>query len=418
MAHHRAGRLEEAESGYRQLLQDWPEDGSAWLNLGVLCSSRGDPVSAVTCFDRAIACDDTYVLAHFNRAGALRALGRTDEARQGYMRAIFLDPELYEGHLALGFLWLQAGNRDRALDHFARTLDLRRGDGRTGIAEESLRRTTAAKLRHDAAQFRYVASMGRPQRPFEMHARTYEEIAGQLGEGVVALADEQLEALNGIYNMAWYLIDAPELSGGAVNPRLDRTAIEFRFKRQGVTWFDDLLRPRALSRLRRFVLESTIWSDFAHIDGFLATYLEDGLASPLFLQIVDEIRQTLPGILGERPLTQAWAFKALDTRGAIEPHSDDGAVSLNFWLTPDSANRNPDTGGLIVHDEAQPPGWHDGKSASETVRPAQACVIPYRDNRAVLFQSRRRHGSDSPEFRTGYENHRINVTLLYGEADA
>ncbi len=41
-------------------------------------------------------------------------------------------------------------------------------------------------------------------------------------------------------------------------------------------------------------------------------------------------------------------------------------------------------------------------------------IVPYRENRAVLFESRLFHRSDAPEFAAGYENHRINLTLLFG----
>jgi hypothetical protein len=41
-------------------------------------------------------------------------------------------------------------------------------------------------------------------------------------------------------------------------------------------------------------------------------------------------------------------------------------------------------------------------------------IVPYRENRAALFESRLFHRSDAPEFATGYENHRINLTLLFG----
>ena len=41
-------------------------------------------------------------------------------------------------------------------------------------------------------------------------------------------------------------------------------------------------------------------------------------------------------------------------------------------------------------------------------------VIPYRENRAVIFASRLFHGSDAVSFALGFENHRINVTLLFG----
>jgi hypothetical protein len=40
--------------------------------------------------------------------------------------------------------------------------------------------------------------------------------------------------------------------------------------------------------------------------------------------------------------------------------------------------------------------------------------VPYRANRAVIFDSDLFHASDRPHFREGYLNRRINITLLYG----
>jgi hypothetical protein len=49
--------------------------------------------------------------------------------------------------------------------------------------------------------------------------------------------------------------------------------------------------------------------------------------------------------------------------------------------------------------------------------PGERLTVPYRENRAVLFDSRLFHCSDVPKFAQGYENHRINVTLLFGRHD-
>ena len=73
----------------------------------------------------------------------------------------------------------------------------------------------------------------------------------------------------------------------------------------GAVWFDDLPTPPALAALKRHLLESTIWHDFSHIGGFVASYLEDGLACPLLLQIADEIRGAFPDLLKGHPLSQA-----------------------------------------------------------------------------------------------------------------
>ena len=69
-------------------------------------------------------------------------LGETEEAITALRRATQLDPQFYEAHRALGFLYLSRGERGRSLDHFARTYELRRGDDRTTIARKSLTAAT------------------------------------------------------------------------------------------------------------------------------------------------------------------------------------------------------------------------------------------------------------------------------------
>ena len=174
--------------------------------------------------------------------------------------------------------------------------------------------------------------------------------------------------------------------------------------------------------LRRFLLESTIWHDFSHIDGFVASYLEDGLACPLLLQIADELRRAFPEMLGRHALRQAWAFKGLRPQAAVDVHADDAAVSVNFWVTPTEANLAPGRGGLVVCRAPPPDDWEirDYDADRERIvtfleqKADDSLVVPYRQNRAVLFRSRLFHHSDRPEFASSYENHRINLTLLYG----
>ncbi len=171
------------------------------------------------------------------------------------------------------------------------------------------------------------------------------------------------------------------------------------------------------------MLESTIWHDFSHIGGFVASYLEDGLACPLLLQIADEIRGAFPELLEKHPLSQAWAFKGLQAKAAIDAHADDAAVSINFWVTPDHANLNPDGGGLVVCRAPPPAAWqvqglrcghgsdlrHSWTGTPPTAwscltaRTARSCSNP------GCFTA-----PDATEFATGYENHRINLTLLFG----
>ena len=422
MTHFQGGRFAEAETAYRAALATVPADPAVSHNLGVAVAAQGRHQEAIGCFEQALRADPGYVSAHYNRAVALMTLGETRDAIKAFSRAATLEPQHYQAHRALGFLWLSQGERGRALDHFARTYELRRGDDRTTIALKSLTTTTGHKLRHDAEQFLYLSQRARDRLRFELLARTYLEVAKQVPDEIVTLSDAQIEALGEDYNTPIRLHAAPEVAGRAVNERHDRAALTTQFAEQGAIPVDNLLTPQTLDSLRRFLLESTIWHDFSHIDGFVASYLEDGLACPLLLQIADELRHAFPDILGAHPLSQAWAFKGLQAQAAVDVHADDASVSVNFWATPTEASLDPEHGGLVVCRASPPDDWEirDYDQDRERIvtfleqKAADSLLVPYRQNRAVLFRSRLFHHSDRPKFMSSYENHRINLTFLYG----
>ena len=188
---------------------------------------------------------------------------------------------------------------------------------------------------------------------------------------------------------------------------------------------DNLLAPDALQALRRYLTHSTIWFDFTHVGGFLASYLEDGLACPVVLQIATDLRATLPEIFARHALSQAWAFKCVGGRHSVDVHMDAATVSVNFWITPDAANLDADHGGLVLYDTPPPPEWRIAgyEQDIDAIREFLArdgsarTVVPYRENRAVIFDSNLFHESDAVDFKPGYENHRINITLLFGQRD-
>ena len=425
--HHEAGRLTEADAIYRAALALSPGHAAVTQNLGVIAASLGQHDAAITRFDEVIAREPGYVSAHYNRAAALQALGRTRDAIKGFSRVCALEPGHYDAHRALGFLWLSAGDRGRSLDHFARTYELRRGEDRLDWEGRSLTHGTRSKLQHDAEQFRFLADRRRDRSRFDGLAKAYDAVAKELPQQSTKLSHEQLERLGGDYNTAISIADAPELAPRAVSERPDVEDLVRRFNEgpTGVVYFDDLLTSRALHSLRRYLLESTIWHDFSHIDSFVASYLEDGLACPLILQIADELRSTFPGLLAKHPLSQAWAFKGLQANSAVDVHADDAAISVNFWITPSEANLNSERGGLAVCRVRPPRDWQVSGYEADRERivafleqnAGDTLIVPYRENRAVLFESRLFHQSDAPRFLPTYDNHRINLTFLYGRCE-
>lgn len=422
-AHFQAGRLAEAEAAYQAALTGAPGNSAIILNLGVIAAARGRHQDAIARFGAVIERKPRYVPAYYNRALARLALGQRRGAIDDLSRVCALQPEHYDAHRALGFLWLAEGDRGRALDHFARTYELRRGDDRSNLAAKSLTHATREKLLHDAEQFRFLASPDRGQR-FGALARVYEDVARDFPDHLAQLSDRQMGRLGDDYNGPINLRAAPEIAGSAVKARDDLGVLleGFRADHAGAVYCDDLLTPAALKELRSFLLESTIWHDFNHIGGFVASYLEDGLACPLILQIADDIRAVFAELLAQQPLAQAWAFKGLKPASAIDVHADDGAITVNFWITPNAANLKPERGGLVVTLAPPPDDWSISGYEADQKRivsfleqaPQNRLTVPYKENRAVLFRSQLFHWSDAPEFAAGYDNHRINLTFIYG----
>ena len=136
----------------------------------------------------------------------------------------------------------------------------------------------------------------------------------------------------------------------------------------------------------------------------------------------EELKTTFKGIFGDRLLQQAWAFKCDNSQSGVKIHADFAAVNVNFWLSPESANLDTKTGGLIVWDKPSPPDWHfqDYNTNEEKIRSylqdqkASFIRVPFKENRVLIFNSTLFHETDQMKFKEGYENRRTNMTLLYG----
>ena len=164
----------------------------------------------------------------------------------------------------------------------------------------------------------------------------------------------------------------------------------------------------------------------------MGAYLSEGLASPLVLQIAEDIRKKLPQIFKHHQLTHLWAYK-YDSRACqknnsfrgINIHADFAAINVNFWITPNSANLDPSSGGLVVYNTEAPLEWdfntynhNEQKIREEILKSDQKkTIVSYNENRAVIFNSNLFHETDDIEFKEGYENRRINVTILFGRRE-
>jgi len=125
--HHQAGRLQEAEALYRQILQAQPDHPDALNNLGLIAQQVGRYDAAVEYFSRAINAQPARADFHNNLGEVCRRWGKLDEALAGYQRALALSPGLLSAMTGIGGILKQQGRMDEAAAHYRRMLLLHPG---------------------------------------------------------------------------------------------------------------------------------------------------------------------------------------------------------------------------------------------------------------------------------------------------
>jgi Flp pilus assembly protein TadD len=85
-----AGRFEEAEHVYRQILRAVPNEAFVWNELGLVLFSRRQTGDAAQALRRAVELNPGDPAYHSNLGVALRDLGDRGQAEQCYRRALSL----------------------------------------------------------------------------------------------------------------------------------------------------------------------------------------------------------------------------------------------------------------------------------------------------------------------------------------
>jgi tetratricopeptide (TPR) repeat protein len=420
------GRLEEAEQAYDQVLRTTPDHVETLNNLGVLYKERGEVERAVASYRRAIVLKPDHAEALNNLGLVYMDQGRLDEAMACYERALQAQPGYLTATYNLGMAALWKADYDRALSCLTRTAYAKH-DHRRRVKDTSVHRS---RVKHDVEQIEYLLNrrlLGAEGEPYWTELKRLQAALERRTEtgNRLTVASEDLQPIAPSFNRFLHVGPCEKMPEGSMNPGLDVAAIEARYHagKPEIIFVDDVLRPEALDRLRRFCWESTIWKK-DYENGYIGAFLGDGFATPLLLQVADDLRRTLPGIFRSHPLTQAWAFKQDSARRGLNIHADAAAVNVNFWITADDANLDQASGGLVVWNKEAPRDWNFKEYNSSANRGriyewlkqegADEIKIPYRSNRAVIFNSDLFHESDEISFKEGYTNRRINITLLYG----
>jgi len=240
----------------------------------------------------------------------------------------------------------------------------------------------------------------------------------------ITLINNEVNSLLPFYK-EHYIYQTQNISEGCINPSKNWKDIEdeyFNSSKQ-IIYIDNFLSEKAIIELQKFCLLSKIWVEERR-NKYLGSFSDKGFISPLHLKIAMELKKKLPKLFGKHRLGRFWGFKYDSTLGkGINIHADFALVNLNFWITPDIFNNDKNRGGLKVYDIPAPENWTFQKynmNADEIYKllkknKANCVNVPYKFNRAVLFNSDYFHETDQINFKDEYEARRINITYLFGD---
>jgi protein O-GlcNAc transferase len=125
LQHHQAGRLQEAEPLYAQILARQPENLGALRNLALIAHQSGRDGMAVDLIRRAIAVTPNDAVIHSDLGIALKQAGQLDEAIAAYRYSIALNPGNADVHNNLGNALKQKGWLDKAIEAYRQAIALR-----------------------------------------------------------------------------------------------------------------------------------------------------------------------------------------------------------------------------------------------------------------------------------------------------
>lgn len=186
--HHKAGRAEEAERVYRNVLAKVPNQPDALNLLGVLAMEAGNHEAAFDFLGRAVQARPKDPAVLNNYGNALSLVRRFEEASEHLERAVAINPDMADAWLNLGRNLNMSGNPTRAIECF-----------------EQLQRVRPDSVTAQAGIARAMLELGRTSEA-ETYARAIIEKSPKAATGYVNLAntrkfkpgDPEIEAIEAL----------------------------------------------------------------------------------------------------------------------------------------------------------------------------------------------------------------------------
>jgi Tfp pilus assembly protein PilF len=419
--------LKNAKDCFEKVLQLDPNYIAAIFNLGIIFREFGEFKEAISCYEKVIKLDPKFPMAHNNIGNAFKKLGENNKAVSHFEHELKVNPHSIDAQVNISNVYIsQLNNLDRAVNSSHKALKMHHAKSK--FINQSL---PLYRLKHDAQQAEHLSKKNYNIIGIKEFIKTSNKILTR-NENIeknedplkkVLLEDDEVDLLLPFYK-ANFIYEPVAISNGCINPSKNWQNIEDEYfgSTNQIIYIDNFLSEQAIEEVRKFCLLSKIWIEERR-NKYLGSFSDKGFVSKLHLQIAIELRNKLPRLFGKHRLGRFWGFKYDSSLGkGINIHADFALVNLNFWITPDEFN-NTNAGGLKVYDTPAPEEWTFKKynvNAEEIYKllkknKANCKNIPYKFNRAVLFNSDYFHETDQIDFKDDYEGRRLNITYLFGD---
>ncbi|CAK9008425.1 unnamed protein product [Durusdinium trenchii] len=263
--------------------------------------------------------------------------------------------------------------------------------------------TTLRKLRHDAEMFTYL----------EQEGKVTAEVK-KLFRGVFHSAKKQHEDPDKVFELAFQEDTADRKLWQKANNKAvywdpaghELPARTLRAKPAALKGLEDSFVATGRAVSDKFLTDKTLRQ--------LKRFLQDGLASPILAQVVDGLRQALPGLLPTHlPLQGLRVWKA-DNSALPRPPADGpelepgGAVNLLLWLVPSSALHGSAADALQLFNATD--------AAERGPVAAPVASIRYAANRAVFWREDLRAVWSGPSWKSGFLQRGLHLLFTFGLA--
>lgn len=411
-------RAEEAQDGFERAKQLDPKLAQSWqadadLSLGALYYTLNQVEKALPPYQRLLASDShkaqaiQSLLVIYGELKQHHDLSALIQQHDKVVKADALCNEL------LGFYYFNTDQLDLAQHHFKQAALLSEHHPNTNNPQEWP--VSEPRLRHDLEQLTHLKARG-------IDTQAIDSALQVITRHQQNPTQQHQNALIDVIGAYQHLPETAFTAKALGDNDFQKIEHDFIHGNPKLVVIDNFLSPEALVQLRTFCEEATIWKR-SYPNGYLGSFMASGFCSPVILEIARQLKLAMPNVVGTQDLRQAWGFKYDQRLGGINLHADFARVNINFWLTPDEACLDKTTGGIVVYDTPPPEDWSFQKANADSAtikqyleaKQAKRVRVPYKMNRCVLFDSTYFHTTDEIHFKEGYQNRRINCTLLFGK---